>query len=404
MSNEMILAMNLKSAEFVVESDPRWIGVCLAEEVLMGYDPETILHAGPPISYRRMCEPQKRSMRCGAILEGFAHDESEAEQLLLSGKIKVDSAMNYNAAIAGAGVITRSMPLAVVEDSRTGRYAGVALEGGGFDRLHPSDSNFSLLCEHLSYLNDKLFAPITNHLCSIGGLPLADIIRQGVSSGDDFGILYHNAKALFLQQVRPLALAIENGEELLSYLASSNCFFQALMRAAAHAALLGSVGTPFSTMVTAAGGNGVEFGIKIASLGDAWFTAPSPLMQTERQLNDASNALLPWIGDCAILECAGLGSMIALSTPSDRLQMTREMQKISIRLNTHFRIPALDFDHSPVGIDIMKVVNTGILPIIKSGAIDTDGVRIGEGYAKIPLECFENAMLSFAEKYGAIFR
>ena len=415
MNKEMILAMNLKSAEFVVEADPRWVGVYRADEVLTDYDPETILHSGPPIPYDEMCELHKRGMRNGAILEGFASEEEEADRLLRSGKIKVDSAMNYNTVGSGVGIITRSVPLLVVEDGRTGRRAGVFPSEGKFGGGFCGWGVYSAqIRDNLFYMRDKLFAPITERLSECGGFALGDIIREGILMGDENHSSQRAVDALFIRKILPLALSCENAEELLGYFASTNRFFHNFGQAASRAAILGCVGTPFSTMVTAAGGNGVEYGIKIASLGDEWFTAPSPMIRGKYMVEGAcEDKQLPWIGDSSIVECAGLGGIISAASPevaswrgdslADAVNTTREMQKISIRLNTHIRIPTLDFDHSPVGIDMLKVNDTGILPVIDGGMIGKDGGWMGAGCARIPMECFEKAKLAYSEKYGAIY-
>ena len=61
----------------------------------------------------------------------------------------------------------------------------------------------------------------------------------------------------------------------------------------------------------------------------------------------------------------------------------------------------MDFDFLPVGIDIRKVLSTGISPVIHGGMFNKEGGLIGAGMARIPMECFEKAMAAFVKKYGA---
>ena len=65
-------------------------------------------------------------------------------------------------------------------------------------------------------------------------------------------------------------------------------------------------------------------------------------------------------------------------------------------------MPDLDFRGSPIGIDILKVVETGIAPIINTAiACKRPGVgMIGAGISKAPLAMFEEAMVAFAEAHG----
>ena len=58
-------------------------------------------------------------------------------------------------------------------------------------------------------------------------------------------------------------------------------------------------------------------------------------------------------------------------------------------------------DFLPVGIDIRKVLSTGISPVIHGGMFNKEGGLIGAGMARIPMECFEKAMAAFVKKYGA---
>ena len=76
------------------------------------------------------------------------------------------------------------------------------------------------------------------------------------------------------------------------------------------------------------------------------------------------------------------------------------MKKICATENPNFPIPNLDFSHAPVGIDIFKVRETGILPVIDGGMIDKNGGWMGAGCARIPEKCFLDACAAFEEKYG----
>ena len=55
-----------------------------------------------------------------------------------------------------------------------------------------------------------------------------------------------------------------------------------------------------------------------------------------------------------------------------------------------------------LGIDARKVVETGITPVINTGiAHKVAGLgQIGAGTVHPPVECFEKAVLAYAEKLG----
>jgi hypothetical protein len=55
-----------------------------------------------------------------------------------------------------------------------------------------------------------------------------------------------------------------------------------------------------------------------------------------------------------------------------------------------------------VGIDIRRVVETGIAPIINTGIAHREaGIgQIGAGILRAPMECFQEALIAFGEQYG----
>jgi thioredoxin len=197
----------------------------------------------------------------------------------------------------------------------------------------------------------------------------------------------------------------------MKYLVDTPRFFHNLGQGASRAAMLATVGEPHSTMVTAACGNGVTFGIKIAGLGDQWFTAPSPMIVGKYNDPNASvSDQIPWCGDSSVVECAGMGGIAGGASPivcklremklTDAIAQTREMEKICIAHDPNYVIPNLDFDCLPVGIDARKVLQTGITPVLHGGIFNKDGGLLGAGAARIPLECFQKAMAAFVQKYA----
>ena len=162
-------------------------------------------------------------------------------------------------------------------------------------------------------------------------------------------------------------------------------------------------------VVTAMARNGVEFGIRISGMGDRWFTAPvnvpKGLYFSGYRKEDAN----PDMGDSAITETVGVGGMAMIAAPGvtrfvgaggfgDALQVSEEMERICISHNPNFTIPTWDFKGSLLGIDIRKVVSTGITPLINTGiAHKNAGVgQIGAGTVRAPLACFEKALEAYA--------
>lgn len=406
---EKIQNANNLATRALIQADPQWIGVEKAIDCIDGFEENLVLHSGPPIDYEDMCELHKQGMRNAVLLEGFAKTETEAENLILRKKIKIDSALNYNTVGSGTGIITRSVPLLVVQDKNTLKKAGVFPHegkfGGGFCGWGVYSEEIK---DNLAYMHE-LFADVNLLLKDLGGFPLKDIIANGLEMGDEIHSSQTAVDALFIRKFIPLALQCKNSEELLRYFASSNRFFHNFGQASCKSAILSSIEIPYSTMVTAAGGNGVEYGIQVAGL-DGWFTAPSPMIRGRYMVENASEAdQLPWIGDSSIVEVFGLGGLSSAASPKvcswrnqtaqEGITLTESMYDICISEHTEFKIPQLNYRGAPAGIDILKVYKTGILPVINGGMINRKGGWIGAGCARIPLECFQKAITAYAKKY-----
>lgn len=82
----------------------------------------------------------------------------------------------------------------------------------------------------------------------------------------------------------------------------------------------------------------------------------------------------------------------------EAIAVTEEMAEICLGEHPHFRIPALDDRGTPVGIDVRRVVETGITPLINTGiAGRRPGTgQIGAGVVRAPLACFEQALEALA--------
>ena len=164
---------------------------------------------------------------------------------------------------------------------------------------------------------------------------------------------------------------------------------------------------PYSTIVCAQCGNGVIYGIRLASTGSEWFTASSPAIENP---GAPAGEALPWIGDSCVCEAAGWGALASAASPlsavsvgqnaGEAIELTKEMYEICAGKNPIFPIPVLDGLGTPCGIDAQKVLKKGILPALHGGRMGFDGSRLGAGIARIPLECFQNAMKRFYQKYG----
>ena len=412
---EKIAQANDKAVSELIDANPVWVDILPAGEVIEGLEPNMILHSGPPIEYKDMVPLHKRGMVSGALFEGLAKTEAEAVAKLENGEIKVSSALDHNTVGAGTGIITSSVAMMVVENKKTGvRAATFPAEGPFQGGLCGWGLYTKEIAANLHYMRDELFPVMREILHKRGGLAIKPILAEGMQMGDENHTRQSAADLLFNTQFLPDLFRADVDKKTLlkvmDYIVETPRFFHCFGQGASMSALLSAKGTPYSTMTVAFGGNGVEFGIKIAGMGDQWFTAPAMMMKgryTSSQYSEKDQ--LPWIGDSCVVECAGLGGLAAAASPivcnlrgmklKDAIALTREMQSICISSNHNYPIPNLDFDFLPSGVDIRKVIKTGISPEIHGGMFNHEGGLIGAGSARIPALCFEKALKAFAAKY-----
>ncbi|NLE54648.1 MAG: DUF1116 domain-containing protein [Lentisphaerae bacterium] len=413
---EKIAAANDHAVNELINANPVWVDIQPAGKVVDGLEPNMILHSGPPIDFADMVPLHRRGMISGALYEGLAKSEDEAIAKLNKGEIKVSSALDHNTVGAGTGIITASVAMMVVENKSNGVRAATFPAEGPFQGGLCGWGLFSEdIAANLRYMRDELFPVLRELIKRRDGLPIKPILAEGMQMGDENHTRQSAADLLFIRQILPdlfrMDIPRDTMLKCMDYIVKTPRFFHCYGQGASMAALLSAKGTPYSTMTVAFGGNGVEYGIKVAGMGaDEWFTAPSMMMKgryTSSQFSEKDQ--LPWIGDSCVVECAGLGGLAAAASPivcnlrglklKDAIALTREMQEICIASNPNYPIPNLDFDFLPCGIDIRKVVKTGIAPEIHGGMFNHDGGLIGAGSARIPMLCFEKAIKAFAAKY-----
>ncbi len=195
---------------------------------------------------------------------------------------------------------------------------------------------------------------------------------------------------------------------VLDFLAHQEHFFLNLSMAACKATLLAAESIPYSTLVTAMARNGVEVGLRVSGLGDRWFTAPATVPHGLYFPGYSEQDANPDLGDSAISETAGIGAFVMGAapaivqfvggTPAEALRYTLEMYRITFGENPAYTLPALDFRGAPTGIDVRRVVELGVPPVINTGIAHRQPGHglVGAGVVAAPLACFEAALRAMA--------
>jgi hypothetical protein len=160
--------------------------------------------------------------------------------------------------------------------------------------------------------------------------------------------------------------------------------------------------------VTTFARNGVTVGIRVSGLGEQWFTAPAAPIDGLYFPGYGPEDANPDIGDSAITETYGLGGFALAAAPAivgfvggttaEAIRASEDMATITVGRHREYQLPVLGFAGSPVGIDVRKVLDTGLEPVITTGiAHRQPGIgQIGAGLTRAPMECFAKALEVFA--------
>ncbi len=414
---ERIRTANAEFMARVGKAAPSLVRVRRAQEVIPVLTGRTVLHAGPPITAERLCGPMRGAILGASVLEGWAKTAEESARLLDRGQITLRCAHDWNAVGPMAGIISGSMPVFEVRDqtSKTTAYStinegiGAVLRFGAYDPM---------VIDRLRWIAEILAPALDRALQHLEGLALLPLMNRALSMGDEMhqrniaatSLLFRAlAPALAKQSAPPNALA-----RIMQFLSENDQFFLNVAMAACKAVMDGARGIPLCTAVTAMSRNGVEFGIRVSGLGETWYVAPSPVPDGLYFPGYAAADANPDMGDSAIVETAGLGAFamaaapavagfVGLASAREAIATTQAMSALTLGPSPHFKIPALDFEGTPTGIDIRRVVEVETTPIINTGiAHRRAGVgQIGAGIVRAPLEVFQQALAAFVERYAS---
>ena len=403
---------NEETAHRLSSGDPVLVDIAPAGEVIPGLEGKMITHAGPPIEWGRMCGAQQGAIIGMVIYEGWAESLEEAKLLLEKGEIKLEPNHHHSAVGPMAGTISPSAPVWVVENRAFGNRAYCRQVEG---RQQFGEYNQEAL-EGLRRWRDVWAPTLRTALHEIGGLDLNPIIIRALQMGDELHNRHDASSSLFANQMA-VAMAqagIPRSDAIptLKYITNHHLIFLGLAMACGKAIADPANGIEYSSIVTAMARNGTDFGIRVSGLGDTWFTAPAARVDGLYLPGYSAGDAGLDMGDSAIAETVGWGAFtiggapgilsLVGGTPEDALAYTREMRRITTSLHPAYRMPALGFAGTSVGIDIRKIIQTNIPPIIDTAIAHKDPGHpiIGAGLVRAPLDCFKQALIAFGEKYS----
>jgi hypothetical protein len=312
-----------------------------------------------------------------------------------------------------AGVVSPSMPVFVIENKAFANRA-YCTQNEGLGKVLRYGGMGAEVYTRLKWMETDLYPALDRALQILpDGIDLRSLIAQALHMGDECHNRNRAATSLLLRAIAP-ALARTNRDnetlaKVIEFIDRNDHFFLNLSMPAGKAMLEPAEGVPGSTIVTVMARNGTDFGIRLSSMPERWFTASAGQVQGLYFPQFTAKDANADIGDSTVTETAGYGGMAMAAapaitkfvggTPQTALQTTLEMYEITFDEHEQFTIPALNFRGTPCGIDLRRVMETGILPQINTGIAHKDpGIgMVGAGILRAPQECFQAAFEAIQE-------
>lgn len=408
-------AANRLALERIIQSHPVLVGYEQAIDVVPGMTRNTILHAGPPVRWENMCGAMQGAVTGALVFEGLAKNLDAAAALAASGEINFSPCHEHDCVGSMAGVTSASMFMHIVENKTYGNraYTNMSEQMAKILRMGANDQS---VIDRLNWMRDVLGPMLRDAMQLAGEIDLRLMLAQALHMGDECHNRNNAGTTLLIQALTPWIIQtnfpVAQQKEVFDFVASSDYFSGPTWMAMCKAAMDAAHGIEYSTVVTTMARNGVEFGLRVSGLPGQWFTGPAqqvigPMFAGYKPEDSGLD-----IGDSAITETYGIGGFAMATAPAivalvggtvdEAIDFSRQMREITLGENPNVTIPLLSFMGVPTAIDITRVGDTGILPVINTAIAHKDaGVgMIGAGIVNPPFECFEKALLAFSERYS----
>ena len=112
---DKITRANEEAMKIILTGKPVLTGMSTAIEKIPGMKKNLILHAGPPVTWDRMCGPTRGAIMGALMYEGLASTAEEAEKLASSGDIEYAPCHEHASVGPMAGIVSASMPVFIVK-------------------------------------------------------------------------------------------------------------------------------------------------------------------------------------------------------------------------------------------------------------------------------------------------
>ena len=376
---------------------PAWTAMRPAREAI-GLEDRTLLHCGPPVAAASdLVQPTLNSAAVACVFEGWARTLPEALELVSSGEIDFSPAQDRRVATPMAAVVSPSMTLIEMTDMTSEAHRAYAPINGGGTGGDPAPrygrcSEEAL--DYLRFLNDPVAAALT--AAAAAPLPWLPLLDAALSEGDD-GHLRHgaaHARLLAILEQRLDFKALPEG--VAEFMHKWPFFHLNFWMAAVRCVLDSAEGVPQSSLITAFGGNGTQFGLQLSGQPRKWHVIPAtPPRGRVREPYDESSGVGAY-GDSAVVEAFGLGAMAHAFAPDmhalhegfcppDLVDLPGQLLS-----GPH---PAMPGSGARVGLCARRIVEVGATPVVELGIVEKTGAGggLGAGLYRPELELFRQA-------------
>lgn len=409
----LIEKANKKAMSRILAGKPLLIGLEKAIDVIPGMKKNLLLHAGPPISWDRMCGPMRGAIMGALIYEGLAKTPKEAEGLAASGEIEYAPCHEHRTVGPMAGIVAPSMPVFVLKNGEHGNKAYCTMNEG-LGKVLRYGAYGPEVVKRLKWMEETLYPVLKKAVKKLGSIDLKNIIAQALHMGDEVHNRNRAATSLLYRTLAPAIIRsagdASKAAEVLDFIQGNDHFFLNLSMPACKVVLDAARDIKHSSVAVVMARNGTDFGVQLSGTGNEWFTGPAEVPDALFFPGFTKADANPDIGDSSITETGGLGGFAIASSPAivqfvggstaDALRYTKAMYEIAAAENNVYQIPYLDFRGTPTGIDVVKVIEKNILPFIDTGvAHKKPGIgQVGAGVLNAPMEPFRRAFEGLARR------
>ncbi|AGI24764.1 hypothetical protein H681_14470 [Pseudomonas sp. ATCC 13867] len=376
---------------------PRWTAIATARDVL-GVAGRFLLHAGPPVPDRsRLALPLRNSLLMAILFEGWATDRQGAEDLLMSEAVRLYPAQDHGCAIPLADVLSPSMQVLVIEDGDCpSRRSFSTLNGGDGPVMRIGQYGENVL-QRLRWINQHL-APRLQTVIARQPMDVLPVADAALAAGDDCHGRTQQGSQLVAKALLEQASPGDFDDDIRRFLEQSAAFFLNLWMAAVKCCLLAAEDVPGSSVVTAAGGNGEQFGIQVSAMPGRWFAVAAQAPRVPGADEQTRQRALGAIGDSAIVDAFGSGAMARDLAPLTAERLDRVCaehgQTFPAQLLQHRHPQLLASQAFRTGLDARQACRLGAGPVISLGVLDRQGLlgRLDGGFFFSPLQPLQAAL------------